>query len=105
MDMKWLKGREGGAIHPDPAHEGKVVGSSWDDDIVDGVIEDGNGTCNANDDKWLSGEEAEYDGAENGGQKHFIDTEGLLGLFEHVKGEGQGGQDTGVGKFDGPRKT
>ena len=33
-----------------PAHEGEVVGTPWGDDIVYGIVEDGNRSSNAHDD-------------------------------------------------------
>lgn len=47
----------------DPGHEGEVVDASGLHDVVDGVVEDGDGSRNADDDQGLAGEEAEDDGA------------------------------------------
>jgi len=78
----------------DPAHEGQVVDSGGLHDVVDGVVEDGNGPCHAHDDERLAGEHGEDDGAEHRSQQHLVDSILRVGAREHVQGEGQGWKNT-----------
>jgi hypothetical protein len=41
MDM-WIKGRS--YAHANPAHKGEIIGSSRNNNVVDGIIEDGDRT-------------------------------------------------------------
>lgn len=49
----------------DPGHEGEVVDAGGLHDVVDGVVEDGDGAGDADNNQGLAGEEAEDDGAQN----------------------------------------
>lgn len=77
----------------DPGHEGEVVGAGGLHDVVDGVVEDGDGARHADDDKRLAGEEAEDDGAQDGGEQGLVYAVVGVGAGEHVQGEGQGRED------------
>lgn len=77
----------------DPGHEGEVVGASGQHDVVDGVVENSDGARHADDDKRLAGEEAEDDGAQDGGEQGLVYAVVGVGAGEHVQGEGQGGED------------
>lgn len=82
----------------DPAHEGEVVDARGHHDVVDGVVEDGDGPRHADDDERLAGDEGEDDGAEDGRQEHLIDAVLRVRAREHVQGEGHGREDA-VGRF------
>lgn len=77
----------------DPGHEGEVVGAGGPHDVVDGVVEDGDGAGDADNDEGLAGEEAEDDGAQDRGEEGLVDAVVGVGAGEHVQGEGQGGED------------
>lgn len=83
----------------DPAHEGQVVDSGGHHDVVDCVVEDGDGARDADDDERLAGEHGEDDGAEDRGQQDLVDAVLRVRASEHVEGEGQGRQDTVWGSF------
>lgn len=77
----------------DPGHEGEVVGARGLHDVVDGVVEDGDGARDADDDQGLAGEEGEDDGAQDGGEEDLVHAVVGVRAGEHVQGEGQGRED------------
>ncbi|KAJ8105878.1 hypothetical protein OPT61_g9914 [Boeremia exigua] len=79
--------------YADPAHEGEVVGAAWCDDVVDGVVEDGDGAGDAHNDQRLGGEDAEDNTAEDARKQDFIHAKTHVCLDEHVQREGKRGQD------------
>lgn len=79
----------------DPGHEGEVVDAGGGHDVVDGVVEDSDGSRHADNDERLAGEHAEDDGAEHGREEGLVDAVVGVGAGEHVEREGEGGQDVG----------
>ena len=57
------------------------------DDVVDRVGEDGDGSGDTDDDEGLGGEEGEDDAGHDGGEEDFVDAVGIVGFGEHVEGE------------------
>lgn len=69
----------------DPGHESEVIGSLGDDDVIDRVRKDGDGTGDADNDQRLCRKERENHAAQYGSQENFVDAERVVCLGEHVK--------------------
>lgn len=60
---------------------------------VDGLVEDGDGSCHTDNNQGLGSKEREDDGAEHRSQEDLVDT--IVGSYpgEHVEGESQSRKD------------
>jgi len=90
-------------LQANPAHKRKVVCSSRCNDIIDSIIEDGDGslpcqqepskslnpfpTRHTNNDQWLGGENRKQHRTEHRREQYFVDTITHIGLGKHVQRE------------------
>ena len=84
---------EDGRPDADPRHDVAVGnGGVLLDLVVDGVVEEGDETGDANDSERLNGEDAEYNSSKGRGKEGFIDAEEASCVVVHIKRECDGWQ-------------
>ena len=80
-----------GGPDPDPDYEARVEGDFVVfDDVVDGVVEEGDKTGDADDGDGLAGQGGEDDRGQSGGEESFVDAIEAAGVVVHVEDECKG---------------